>query len=156
MSRRGFSLVELIVALLILAVGLLATVGMVLTSQRILARADLLHRSVLEGDAVAAALLRGDEDETGEVAFRWGTLQWSPATDGGGGVRIVGLGPGAGGGGTSGTGPGSGGGSGSGGNGGASGGIPDTLVLLRVWPPAPPARTTTSAITFDVQGGGFP
>ena len=56
--RRGFSLVELLLALLLLQVGILATAGMVLLSQQNFRRAELTLRGLLEAGWIADSLAR--------------------------------------------------------------------------------------------------
>jgi type II secretory pathway pseudopilin PulG len=90
--KRGFSLVELTIALVLLQVGILATAGMILQAQRDLTRAELVVRGVLDAQRVGDSLLAlGGEGPPGRgtVSTLWGEVAWSPANPGSGGVRLV-------------------------------------------------------------------
>jgi type II secretory pathway pseudopilin PulG len=78
--RRGFSLVELLLALLLFQVGLLATAGMVFLSQQNFRRAELTLRGMLEAGWIADSLARAGEGEAGTASFPWGEIRWSPAS----------------------------------------------------------------------------
>lgn len=86
--RSGFSLVELILALLLLQVGLLATAAMILLSQQHLRRAELTLRSVLESEAVADSLVLAGAGSSGQGALSWGSLFWSPVSTPIPGMRV--------------------------------------------------------------------
>ena len=90
---RGFSLVELLVALLLFQVGLLATAGMILTSQEIMTRSHLVLRGVVELGRVADSLMGVDGAETGSLARPWGEVEWAPTGQGPGGLVLVALSP---------------------------------------------------------------
>jgi hypothetical protein len=94
--RGGFSLVEVVVAVLILEVGLLACAGMILSAQRTLARAKLLQRAVMETSRTADSLTEVGWSVKGSRPFLGGTVEWIPEEDGRDGVRIfsVGIEPG--------------------------------------------------------------
>ena len=106
-TRRtgGFSLLELILALLIFQVGILGVAGMVLTAQRTLTRAHLILRGTLEGREVADSLLHGGAEGQGEVVRPWGGLAWT--NEGTLGLKVVAT---------------------------TKGGR-DTLAMIRIWPP---------------------
>jgi hypothetical protein len=90
--RNGCSLVELIVALLLLQVGVLAVSGMVLLAQRQMALAELSARGVLEAQWVADSLLArggGLPTEEGIQHFPWGEVRFFPGDLGLGGVRMI-------------------------------------------------------------------
>ena len=89
--RRGFTLVELLVALLLLEVGLLATTGMILLAQRSLNLAELTVRATLEAEALADSLLVAGSGGGGNLPRSWGELRWGPDPSGGGGLRVLGL-----------------------------------------------------------------
>jgi Tfp pilus assembly protein PilV len=103
-ARRGASLLELILALLLFEVGLLSVAGMVLVGQRTLTRAQLTMRGTLEAKRVGDSLLAAGAHLDGEASRPWGTLQWTGAGDGG--VVVVAM---------------------------AADGA-DTLAYLRLWP----------------------
>jgi len=103
--RNGFSLLELILALLIFQVGLLGVAGMVLTAQRTLIRAELILRGTLEARRVGDSLLASGEEEDGELEEPWGQLSWEAGGEGY--LRVVAMG----------------------------GRDSDTLAVLRIWLP---------------------
>ena len=74
--NRGFSLVEMVLALLLLQVGILATVGMVLLSQENFRRAELTMRGVLEAAWIADSLSRAGGDGPGSTPRPWGEVSW--------------------------------------------------------------------------------
>jgi hypothetical protein len=75
-SAGGFSLVELMVALLLLQIGLLGVAGMVFSAQENLRRAEGILRgtltAILVGDSVMARGLEG----RGSVDREWGRVIW--------------------------------------------------------------------------------
>lgn len=87
--RRGFSLVELVLALLLFQVGLLATAGMVLLAQRNLLRAEQTMRSILAAGLVADSLERLGEARSGQRSYPWGDVSWAPASDEIGGFTVA-------------------------------------------------------------------
>jgi len=89
--RRGFTLVELLVALLLLQIGLLATTGMILLAQRNLILAEVTLRATLEAEAAADSLLLAGEGGDGGLPRPWGELRWGPHPSGGGALRVLGL-----------------------------------------------------------------
>jgi hypothetical protein len=94
---RGFSLVELLVAILVLQLGVLAVTGTVLLAQRTMSRAQLTLRAVLEAEWIGDSILarEGEEVGSGSTVLPWGSVEWTPADLGIGGLRLVAtLGPG--------------------------------------------------------------
>jgi prepilin-type N-terminal cleavage/methylation domain-containing protein len=87
--NRGFSLVELVVALLIFQIGLLATAGMVFLAQRSLLRAELTVRATLASDLVADSLEEVGEVSAGRREYAWGEITWTPASDAIGGLFVL-------------------------------------------------------------------
>jgi len=86
--NRGFSLVELVLALLILEIGVLATVGMVLLSQQNLRRAELTLRGVLEAGIVGDSLATAGVVAPGKASLLWGDLLWFPVSTPVQGLRV--------------------------------------------------------------------
>lgn len=86
-GRRGSTFLELIFALLLFEVGLLAVAGMVLVAQRTLTRAQLTMRGTMEAKRVGDSLLAVGALEEGETTRPWGGLHWT--ADGDGGLIIV-------------------------------------------------------------------
>jgi hypothetical protein len=78
---RGFSIIELIMALILLQMGVLATAGLILLAQRNLVRAELTLRGVVESRWVADSLARAGATGSGGRVMDWGELAWSPASD---------------------------------------------------------------------------
>ena len=87
--RGGFSLVELVLALLIFQIGLLATAGMVFLAQRSLLRAELTVRATLASDLVADSLEEVGESSAGRREYPWGEITWTPASDEIGGLFVL-------------------------------------------------------------------
>lgn len=74
----GSSLVEVVVALVVLEIGVLAVLGLLLLAGRTLARAALLERAVSVSEVVVDSLLRSQAVGAGErteppVRIRWRT-----------------------------------------------------------------------------------
>jgi hypothetical protein len=92
--REGFSLVELIIALLLLQVGLLSTAGLVLLAQRNMVRARLTLRAVTEGEWVADSLVEAGARSPGSLPRPWGEISWIPGPEGLGEVMVMAMGPG--------------------------------------------------------------
>ena len=86
---NGYSLVELVVALVIFQIGLLGVAGMVLTAQKTLARAQLIMRGTLEASRVGDSLLAGEGEGRGELDRAWGLISWAPDREGT--LRVVAL-----------------------------------------------------------------
>jgi Tfp pilus assembly protein PilV len=82
-ARRGSSLLELILALLLFELGLLSVAGMVLVGQRNLTRAQLTMRGTLEGKRLGDSLLAAGALGDGEASRPWGTVRWTGSGDGG-------------------------------------------------------------------------
>jgi len=112
-GRRGFSLLELVLALLVFEIGVLGVAGMVYQGQRTLSRARLIMRGTLEAKRVADSILAesGAGAGVGNLALPWGEVSWVPAGDGA--LRVV-----------------------------ATGSVPsDTLATLLAWPRPRGAQT---------------
>jgi type II secretory pathway pseudopilin PulG len=85
----GFSLLELMFALVVFQVGVLGTAGLVLMAQRNLMRAELTVRGVLEARLVADSVMDAGAGGSGSAEHPWGEVSWSPAPGVPGGVRAV-------------------------------------------------------------------
>ncbi len=84
--RRGFTLVEVLVALVVLEVGILGAVGTLFLSARTLARAEAVERGVLEVERVLDSLRRGGASDGGSTRLEEGSVSWEPS--GAGMMRI--------------------------------------------------------------------
>ena len=73
----GFTLVEVLVALTLLAVGVLGAVGTLLGARRALLAAERLHVATQAAADVADSLLAGGEAGGGERSAAWGRVVWS-------------------------------------------------------------------------------
>lgn len=85
-ARRGFTLVEVLVALTMLGVGLLGSVGMLLTARQVLAASERLHLATQLSADVADSLLAAGTFSPGGRDAPWGRVRWSVEADG---LRIV-------------------------------------------------------------------
>lgn len=114
---RGYSLLELIFALLIFQVGILGVAGMILTAQQSLTRAQLILRGTLEARMTGDSLLTESGGESGEAVRPWGALAWTRGETGE--LKVVAVTAGGG----------------------------DTLAVLRIWPPVRDARVALDSET---------
>jgi prepilin-type N-terminal cleavage/methylation domain-containing protein len=81
-QRPGFSLVELIVALTVLAVGLLALAGTSALAQRSFASAQATERAVRAAATVIDSLLREPDPAPGSRALYGAVVHWTVTADG--------------------------------------------------------------------------
>ena len=121
-STEGFSLLELILALLIFQVGILGVAGMVLTAQRTLTRAQLILRGTLEAREVADSLILAGAVGAGELTRPWGGLSWMQ--EGTGELKVMATMPGG----------------------------EDTLAVIRVWPPVGGAAVAPDSLAITGGG----
>lgn len=80
--RCGFTLVEVLVALVIFEVGLLGVVGTLVLTSQILTRTVLLERAVGEMESVLDSLAGAPSGQDGRRSAEGGTVLWSVASDG--------------------------------------------------------------------------
>lgn len=86
-TDRGFTLVEVLVALVVLEVGLLGVVGTLVLAARTLVRAEAREVGTAEVERVLDSLLAaGPVDGEGSVSVTAGEVAWSAA---GGRIRLV-------------------------------------------------------------------
>ncbi|MDP2957908.1 MAG: prepilin-type N-terminal cleavage/methylation domain-containing protein [Longimicrobiales bacterium] len=76
MTGRGFTLVEILVALVVLEVGLLGVVGTLWLAAVTLARAELTERGVAEAERVYDSLAVEEGPGGGALEAPYGTLWW--------------------------------------------------------------------------------
>jgi Tfp pilus assembly protein PilV len=87
--RRGFTLLEVVVALLVLEVAVVGVVGALALASSTLTRAEALERAVAEAQGVLDSL-SGTRGVSADSAARpWGTVAWSVDDSARVGVRAV-------------------------------------------------------------------
>ncbi len=84
--RRGFTLIEVVIALLVLEVGLLGAVGMTIQAQRTLSRIAIFEAVAQAVESVADSLSRVGWSGPGSQVLARGDLRWAR---GGGGLVIL-------------------------------------------------------------------
>jgi len=82
MSGRGFTLVEVVVALVLLEVAVLGVVGTLALARRTLAEAEALERGVTGVERVVDSLRASGFSGDGDVAHPWGRVTWVGRADG--------------------------------------------------------------------------
>jgi Tfp pilus assembly protein PilV len=82
MNGRGFTLVEVLVAIIVLEVGLLGVVGTLVLAANNMHRAVSLERAVTEVERVYDSLTRAPSSGSGTASVPGGRLRWSVSTDG--------------------------------------------------------------------------
>ncbi len=80
--RRGFTLVEVLVALAILEIGLVGAAGTLLAARRALTAAERLHRATQTAADVVDSLLAVGGSGSGQRDGEWGRVRWSAAGEG--------------------------------------------------------------------------
>jgi len=87
-KRVGFTLVEVMVALVVLEVGLLGVVGTLVLAARTLTRAELEEEGAAEVERVLDSLIAaGVTSGDGTVPSRGGEVRWTRTAEGG--LRLV-------------------------------------------------------------------
>ena len=76
---RGFTLVEVLVALLLFEVGVLGMVGTLVLASRTLGAAERLDRAVVETQRVVDSLASAPSRMSGTATFPGGLLSWDVA-----------------------------------------------------------------------------
>ena len=74
---RGFTLVEVIVAIVIFEIGALGVLGTLLIASRTMARAEALERAVVTVERVADSLSAHGAAGQGALGFPGGRVVWS-------------------------------------------------------------------------------
>ena len=85
--KRGFTLVEVLVALLIVEIGLMGALGLMVLGSRALTDAVEKERALSAFEAVADSLAWAPAATTGTRVEPWGVLRWSVGDSGS--IRIT-------------------------------------------------------------------
>jgi len=80
--RPGFTLLEVVVALLVLEVAVLGAVGTLALASSTLARAERTELAAAEAEGVLDSLSAGLTPGVGERTFRGGVVRWTASEDG--------------------------------------------------------------------------
>ena len=87
--RAGFTLVEVVVALVVLEIGVLGVMGTLLLASRALSDAEIRERAVLETLRVVDSLAVDGMGGPGRRTFGWGAVQWTAPAEGGAGTVVA-------------------------------------------------------------------
>ena len=89
--KAGFTLLEVVVALLVLEVSVVGAVGMLVLASSTLSRAERLERATATAEGVLDSLARGTSPGSGSVASDAGEISWT--VDDSGRVSLTALAP---------------------------------------------------------------
>ena len=89
--RRGFTLIEVIVALIILELGILGVAGLALHAHGLLSEASLRSRVVAVAGEIADSLAAAGVRSGGTRSFVGGSVSWEVREVSGGGTNAEGL-----------------------------------------------------------------
>jgi len=89
--RRGFTLLEVVIALLVLELAVVGGVGMLVLASATLGGAERLERAVALAEGVVDSLRRSASPVDGAVSYGAGEVRWRVGA--GGEVTLVALGP---------------------------------------------------------------
>ena len=81
-ARRGFGLIELVVALTILAIGVLGLAAAALMAQRAFMTADALQRAAVAATVVLDSLMQQTDPVSGERTIDNVTVRWTARATG--------------------------------------------------------------------------
>jgi Tfp pilus assembly protein PilV len=87
--RRGFTLLEVVVALLVLEVAVVGVVGALVLASSTLARAEALERAVATTEGVLDSLARTRSAGADSMRYTEGTVSWEVDDSGGVAVRAT-------------------------------------------------------------------
>jgi prepilin-type N-terminal cleavage/methylation domain-containing protein len=80
--RRGFTLIEVVVALLLLELAVTSALGTLTIASHRLGEAERMERVVTEAEGILDSLAGVPEAESGTRAVAGGTIEWAVGTDG--------------------------------------------------------------------------
>jgi prepilin-type N-terminal cleavage/methylation domain-containing protein len=86
---RGFTLIEVVVALVLLEIGVLGVVGTLLLATRTLTEAELTTRAAARAALVADSLETHGFVGPGADSFPWGVVRWADAAGAGPAVVVA-------------------------------------------------------------------
>ena len=92
--RRGFTLVEVVVALVFLEIGLMGGVGLIAVARGVMTRAERLDALVALAEGVADSLAASDSVGAGSRSLDGSFIEWGAAANGVLTVRASSLGGG--------------------------------------------------------------
>ena len=90
-ATRGFTLLEVVVALLVLEIAVIGAVGTLVLAAATLGRAERLERAAARAEGVLDSLARASAPSDGAASYRAGQLRWTAGPAGE--VRLVATGP---------------------------------------------------------------
>jgi Tfp pilus assembly protein PilV len=79
---RGFTLIEVVVAIVLLELGLLGVLGTLVLASRTMTRAETLERAVIAVERARDSLSVHGMDTEGGTSFPGGRMAWSVTTGG--------------------------------------------------------------------------
>jgi prepilin-type N-terminal cleavage/methylation domain-containing protein len=78
LTARGYSLIEVVVALVVVQVGFLAAFATLTLAERQLTRAELVHQVSQSAAELGDSLVAAGGSARGERRFEWGRIEWVP------------------------------------------------------------------------------
>jgi type II secretory pathway pseudopilin PulG len=80
--KRGFTLIEVVVALLVLEAAVVGVLGAMVLATRTAARAERIERATERTETVLDSLRRGATPGTDSSSYAGGTVRWTVSADG--------------------------------------------------------------------------
>lgn len=80
--KRGFTLIEVVVALLVLEVAVVGVLGAMVLASRTAARAERIERATERTESVVDSLRRGAAPGSDSSSYAGGTVRWTVFPDG--------------------------------------------------------------------------